>query len=166
MTAKRFLLVIAAGAGVLVLLLHYKERDSYRCQLCFSTKDVYQWRLGLWAGPSVPLTPAWEHVMETKFLHDLLPVSHRHTWKFAQGSPYYFFGTTWAGCAIGGGRYINNLCWKYDSSPQFRAFVQSKLKDGSITKSNLIALMTRPRTEEVPAEQKEANDLLESFSGP
>jgi hypothetical protein len=96
----------------------------------------------------------------------LLPVNHRHTWKFAQGSPYYFFGTTWAGCAIGGGRYVNNLCWKYESSPQFRAFIQMKLDDGSITKSNLIALMTRPRTEEIPPEQKEAGELLDTFSGP
>jgi hypothetical protein len=41
-----------------------------------------------------------------------------------------------------------------------------KLDDGSITKSNLIALMTRPRTEEIPPEQKEAGELLDTFSGP
>src|SRR6266851_2325523 len=98
-----FLVVVAVAAGVTILLLHYKERDSYRCQVCSSTKDVVQWRLGAWTGGSVPLSPKWERVAATQFLHDFLPTNHTHDWKFAQGSPYYFFGTRWGGCALGGG---------------------------------------------------------------
>lgn len=93
-TGKRILFVVAAAVGILILLMQYEVRDSYRGAVCFSTKDVYQWRIRLWGGPSLPLTPEWERVAETKFLHNLLPANHQHAWKFAQGSPYYFFGTT------------------------------------------------------------------------
>src|SRR5438552_1432313 len=92
---KRLLVVIGAVGAVAALLLHYKQRDSYRCQACLAKKDVFQWRLGSWAGVSVPLTPSWERATETHFLHDFLPSDHVHEWMFAQGSPYHFFGTTW-----------------------------------------------------------------------
>jgi len=163
-TRKRFLVVMAATAGVAVLLLHYKERDSYRCQVCFATKEVLQWRLGLGAA-SLPLTPAWERVTATRFLHDFLPANHTHDWALAQGSPYYFFGTTWGGCTIGGGRYMNHLCWMYESDPQFRTFIQRNLLDGSLAKSNVIALMSSPRTDATSPLQKEADELLARFSG-
>ena len=164
-TRKRFLVVMAAAAGVAVLLLHYVERVSYRCQVCSSTKDVFQWRLGSWMGASVPLTPTWERVTATRFLHDFLPAHHTHDWKFAQGSPYYFFGTTSGGCAIGGGRHVNELCQTYESSAQFRTFIQTKLLDGSLTKSNVIALLSSPRTDATSPLQKEADELLARFSG-
>src|SRR5260370_40322622 len=97
----RALLLIAAGGvvGIAVLFLHYKQRDSYYCQACWSRKDVFQWKLGSWMGTSVPLTPSWERLNETRFLKDFLPTNHVHDWMFAQGSPYRFFGTTWGGCA-------------------------------------------------------------------
>ncbi len=86
-TRKRFLVVMAAAAGVAVLLLHYVERDSYRCQVCSSTKDVFQWRLGSWMGASVPLTPTWERVTATRFLHDFLPAHHTHDAAAARQKP-------------------------------------------------------------------------------
>jgi len=163
MTAKmRRRLLFAIGA-IAVLLLNFKQRDSYRCQVCFSTKDVFQWRLGSWAGASVPLTPQWERVTSTRFFKDFLSLHHTHVWKFAQGSPYYFFGTTWGGCAIGGGRHVNPLCSMYDSSPDFRLFTQAKLNDGSLTKSNVIALMSSPRTEDTSPEQKQAKEVINKF---
>src|SRR5262245_7662923 len=100
-TRKRWFIVLGGVAIVAALLFHYKERDSYRCQICWTEKDVFQWRVGSWGGLSIPLAPRWERISETRFLHDLLPPDHIHNWKFAQGSPYHFFGTTWGGCAIG-----------------------------------------------------------------
>src|ERR1043165_3439193 len=126
-TRKRWFIAVGGVAIVSALLLHYKERDSFRCQSCWARKDVFQWRLGSWSGFSVPLTPSWEHITETRFAHDFLSSSHIHDWKFAQGSPYHFFGTTWGSCAIGGRRHVSELCEMYESSPEFRAFISRGL---------------------------------------
>ena len=164
MTAKtRLVVVVGAVAAVAALLLHYKQRDSSRCQICFAKKDVFQWRLGSWAGASIPLTPSWERVSDTHFQQDFLPGDHVHDWMFAQGSPYYFFGTSWRGCAIGGGRYVSELCQMYESSPDFRTFITQKLRDGSLAKSNVVALMSIRRTGESSLLQKDADTLLETF---
>src|SRR5260221_139192 len=111
---KRLLTGFVALTALALLLLHFRQRNSYRCQVCFSKRDVTQWRVGFWMGTSVPLTPSWQRVTDTHFLQDHLSTNHLHVWKFAQGSPYYFFGTTWGGCAIGGGRYISDFCWMYE----------------------------------------------------
>jgi len=160
---KRLLLVIGSVIAVAALFLHYMQRDSYRCQVCFTKKDAFQWRLGEWGDWSVPLTPRWERITETRFAHDFIPADHVHDWMFAQGSPYRFFGTTWAGCAIGAGRRVSGLCQMYESSSEFRAFLQGRLRDGSLAKSNLIAMVSVPRTGESPSQKKDADELLEAF---
>ena len=165
-TRKRLLLVIGAVAAAAVLLLHYKQRDSYRCQICFTKKDLFQWRLGSWMGFSVPLTPSWERITETRFRQDFLRSDHVHDWMFAQGSPYHFFGTTWGGCAIGGGRHVSELCQLYDSSPEFRTFITQKVRDGSLASSNVVALFSMPRTGEPSPLQKDADALLDTFFSP
>lgn len=162
-TRTRLKVAMGAVGALAVLLLHYKERDSYRCQVCFAGRDVFQWRLGLWPDPFMPLTPRWERIVGTRFLHDFLPVNHVHDWKFAQGSPYFFFGTTWGGCAIGGGRHGSELCQLYESSPEFRVFVEKKLRDGSLNRSNVVAVMSIQRTGEPSPLQKEADALLKAF---
>src|SRR5262249_17852679 len=106
---------------------------------CFATKEVSQWRFGSWVGASVPLTPSWERISSTHFQQDFLPVGHAHDWMFAQGSPYHFFGTTWGGCGIGGGSFVSELCQMYEHIPEFRIFIAEKLRDGSLTKTNVIA---------------------------
>jgi hypothetical protein len=146
-TRKRLLIAGGGVVGVFLLLAHFKERDSYSCQTCGSTRDEIQWRVGLWPDTSVPLTPKLERIHETRFFHDFLPGNHVHQWRFAQGSPYYFFGTTWGGCAIGGGRRFSEISRMYDSSPEFREFVQAKLKDGSLVKSNLLTLVAASANE-------------------
>jgi hypothetical protein len=158
-------MVLGGVAVVAALLFHYKQRDSYRCQICFANKDVFQWRLGSWPGLSIPLTPSWERIAETRFLHDFLPPDHIHDWMFAQGSPYYFFGTTWGGCALGGGRHVSELCQMYESSPEFRTFIAQRLSDGLLGRSNIIVLMSSPRTGEPSPLQKDADALLETFFG-
>jgi len=160
-TRKRLLTIGGSVLIVVVLLLNYKQRNSYYCQDCWSRKDVYQWRLGLWMDTSIPLTPTWERVTETRFHQDFLSTEHVHNWIFAQGSPYYFFGTTWGECAIGAGRHSSEVCEMYDSDPEFRAFIQTKLHDGSLTKSNLVALVSSSASQN--AFQKEEQTLLDSF---
>src|SRR5260221_9852086 len=84
-------------------------------------------------------------------------------WLLAQGSRYHFFGTTWAGCAIGGGRSISPLCQMYQSNPDFRTVIQTKVRDGSMTESNAKALISIPlRARHTPL-QAEADALLEGF---
>jgi hypothetical protein len=160
---KRWFIALGGAAAVAGLLFHYKERDSYRCQICWSRMDRLQWRLGLWGSFSVPLTPSWERITETRFFHDFLSSGHAHAWKFAQGSPYHFFGTTWGGCAIGSGRHVSELCQMYESSPKFRAFISRGLDDGALTRSNVLAMMSYPRLTEPSLIQKEADALLETF---
>jgi len=162
-TRKRLLFVIGGIAVVAFLVLHYEERDHYGCQICFSRKSVIQWRLVAWADASIPLTPSWEAVTGTRFLHDFFPTNHVHDWQFAQGSPYHLFGTTWAGCAIGGGRHISPLCELYESSLDFRTFIQTKINDSSLAKSNVIALMSIPSSDKSSTLRAQANALLEGF---
>ena len=162
-TRKRWFIAIGGAVVVAALLFHYKERDSYRCQICFAKKDVFQWRLGSWGGFSVPLTPSWERIAETRFLDDFLPTGHIHDCMFAQGSPYHFFGTTWGGCAIGRGRHISDLCRMYESSLEFRAFISQSLGDGMLARSNLVAMMSCPRSAKPSPLQKEADALLETY---
>ena len=164
-TRKRWFIAIGGVAVVAALLFHYKERDSYRCQICWAAKDVFQWRLGSWGGGgfSVPLTPSWERIGETRFQHDFLTGDHVHDWMFAQGSPYHFFGTTWGGCAIGSGRHVSEICQMYESSSEFRVFIGQKLHDGSLARSNVIAMMSIRRTGEPSPLKTEADALLETF---
>lgn len=162
-TPRRLLIFAATLTGIAALVLHYKERNSYSCQLCSSQKDVFQWRVGWWMGASVPLTPRWERVRESHFLHDFFPTGHAHDWKFAQGSPYHFFGTSWSGCALGAGRHQSELCQMYELSPEFRSFIQTKLRDGSLTRSNFVALASAPHVKEPSTLQKEADELLAAF---
>jgi hypothetical protein len=167
MTAKtrsRVLIALGVVAAIAALLFHYKQRDSYRCQICFATKSFLQWRIGVWGAPSVPLTPSWERITETRFEKDFMSSNHVHTWIFAQGSPYYFFGTTWGGCAIGAGRHVSDLCYMYETSPTFRSFLAQELRDGSLTKSNVIALTSIQRTgEKASPLQNDADALLAKY---
>jgi hypothetical protein len=67
------------------------------------------------------------------------------------------------GCAIGGGRHVSELCQMYESSPEFRAFITEKMRDGSLAKSNVVALSSIARTGEPSPLQKDADALLETF---
>ena len=122
-TRKCWSVALGSVAAIAALLFHFKQRDSYGCQGCLARKDVFQWRLGAWMDFSIPLTPSWERITESRFLRAFLPPGHTHVWKFAQGSPYHFFGTTWGGCALGEGRRVSKLCEMYESNRQFRRFL-------------------------------------------
>jgi len=109
------------------------------------------------------MTPSWERISETRFQHDFFTEDHVHNWMFAQGSPYHFFGTRWGGCAIGGGRHVSEVCQMYESNPEFRDFIGRKLRDGSLTRSKVIAMTSVRRTGEPSPLKKDADALLETF---
>jgi hypothetical protein len=145
-------------AGTILLLGNTMERDFYTCSSCYSKKSIRQWGVVM-----VPLTPELSRVDESRFYHDFFPSDHVHSWRLAQGSPYLFFGTLQFGCAIGPGRQVNRLAWMYGSNPNFQAFIQVKLKDGSLTKSNLIALASVPVSGGDAQQQKAMEELLKEF---
>lgn len=158
--SRKRLLLVACAVGVFAAFwFHYKQRDSYRCQICFARKDVFQWRFGSWMELSVPLTPKREQIGETRFLDDFVHEPHIHDWRYEQGSPYRFFGTTWAGCALGRG--LNQLCQMYEYHPGFQAFIARKIDDGSLSKSDFMTLMSSSRTDE--PSRKDAEALLKEF---
>jgi len=162
--ARKYVIVgVLCLAGLFVVLANYKQRDSYRCQTCWARKDIFQWRAGAWEELSVPLSPKWESVEETHFLHDFFPSEHVHDWKYAQGSPMYRFGTQWGGCAIGPGRHVSLFCDFYEKSPKFRTFIQAKMGDGSITTARLMALALEPGYGESSAIRREVNELIAAF---
>lgn len=161
-TRKR--LWIAIGLAFIgVLLCVYKQRETYRCEICFSTKSVFQWRIGSWTGLSFPLTPSWSVVQETRFQHDFLPQHHSHQWLFAQGSPYYCLGFRWSGCAIGPGRRESDLCQVYDSSEEFRQFIRAKLQGGTLAKSNFVNQATNGGLDRIPMATSKMSPLLDEF---
>lgn len=162
--SKRLLIVLAGIAALAAAVLNFKQRDSYRCQVCFSTRSVFRWRIGAWPEYSIPMSPKWQELIETQFARDFLSADHKHDWMYAQGSPYYWFGTKWGGCAIGSGRHVNDLCQIYESDRDFRTFVQARLRNGSLTKSNIVALFSVKPGSESPALRKDTTALLDEFN--
>jgi len=153
--------LVIGSMALAFCLLNYRERNSYYCQTCWSRKDVYQWRVGLWMEGSIPLTPSWERSTQTQIQMDFFPSNHIHHWEFAQGSPYYFFGTTWSGCAIGAGRHVNQLGAIYNSRADFRQFVKNQIRSGTLTSSNFIAMASLPDSSEIT--NGEGQRLLDAY---
>lgn len=157
-----FWLGVAAIAAALVLL-HFQQFDNYRCQLCQSRRQVRQWRVGFWMGPSLPLSPRREIVEDSHFYRDFFGSTHVHNWKFAQGSPYYFLGTTWGGCAIGGGRYTSQLFQLYERDAGFRNFVQTGLTNGALSYSNVLSLIADASPVQTGAVHDASQQLMDSY---
>ena len=148
MTRRRIITTLIVLATISVALLNYKERDSYRCRTCRSSKHVFQWRLGSWGGASIPITPKWQRIEESNLYRDFFPADHVHDWQYAQGSPYYLFGTSWGGCAIGGGRHTSELFQLYESSAAFRTLLQTRLREGALSRTAAVELLSMPSSPE------------------
>jgi len=58
---------------------------------------------------------------------------------------------------------MSEVCRMYNSSAEFREFIQAKLKDGSLAKSNLLILVSAPSNGTESGENERA--LLDSFFG-
>lgn len=65
-----------------------------------------------------------------------LPSTSLDWWKFDWLLGEEFFGEGW-----GERRQYRPLCEAYQESPEFRASIQAHLRDGSLTKADVIAMM-------------------------
>lgn len=139
---------IFGGLAALLLLspfLIYTERQSYQCPGCLSKKHVYQWHAGIWPEFAVPISFQRTVEEDSRTLSDFAPPNHTHDWIFAQGSPYIWFGTSWAGCAIGRRGSMNEFAQSYEGSENFREFVRRKQREGLDSKT-VYQILILPRT--------------------
>lgn len=123
-----------------------RDRDTYRCQTCFSRRHEYQWKVGRWSEPSMSVSPRRIVLEESRIYQHFVPPNHEHNWSFFQGSPYYWFGTTWGGCALGGNRQQNDLVNLLESpDDQAFGFISGKLKTGELTTNQLVSALAALR---------------------
>ena len=176
-TQRRAIRRLAFGLGVSLLLLAmiappyglYRERVTYQCPTCLSKREVFQWRIGDWGGFSIPLSTHREHFLDSSTLKRFTPRPHVHDWQFAQGSPYYWFGTQWGGCAIGAGRHRNDLGELMERSLKgFDDYVSRKLTTGIVTTNQLYEALISPRrwredTNTPTVAQARAQELMDEF---
>ncbi len=118
MSRKRKIVMFLSGFAILGLLLlfHFKQRDSYKCSICQSYKHVYQWRVGLWWGWSAPLTPKWEEIEKSEIRKSFFDENHEDSWLYAHGNDR------------------NHFSELYESVPCTRAFIAQKIKAGELRK--------------------------------
>ena len=162
MTRRKKILISLIGTIVLgaLLWLHYKERNNYECTACHSRKHLFQWRVGFWAGISFPLSSQWEQINESALCQDFFANRHVHDWVFAQGSPYYFFGTSWGGCAIGRGGDRNEFVQWYEIDSEFQQFIAVKVAQGKLPRDIVVQFASLPSWyDEVALNDAEKNKL-------
>lgn len=160
---KRILVMMGSLLTLAILLLHYQEIDCYRCPSCLSGRVVFQWRFGLWRGPSIPLAPGYERSGDNHVCQDLLPADHVHELKFLQSLALHFFGTMRTGLARSGDPRQSEFFWKYEEDPEFRKFIGMRLQDGSLARSNVIALILSGQTGKNSPLQKDAEALFSAY---
>ncbi len=142
---------------VLIVLLvavffHYRERETYRCMICHSEKDVFQWHLGRWPG-GIPISPENHRLRKSHIERDFYSKNHQHSWTFRQGSPYYLFGMSHGGCAVGSAN-ANELASSYNFLPDFRQFLKEELRTNTLSREEIRTLFTFPRYPKKPLSPK------------
>lgn len=146
-----------------------KDRNTYQCQTCFSKRHEFQWKIGDWSGWSLPVSPKRLVVDESRILRKFTPLPHEHEWKFAQGSPYYWFGSSWGGCALGSGRSRNELVTMLEMPiGEIDRFIGEKLRSGELSTNQLFAALRSQGAasktgEPLSDDQKLAEALMEEF---
>ena len=158
-SAWRSAALLSTGALIL-LIFHFQERDRYQCKDCLALREVKQWRIGLWP-LSLPLAPKQTTISSEQLGRDMLGAGHSHTWEFAQGSPYAWFGTKWFGCSLG--RYREDHWVRiYAESPDFRLFIKKAIQSGQITEPQIIEAM-KGRSQNQQESGQLMSDLFDRF---
>jgi hypothetical protein len=139
----------------------YRERNSYRCTVCFAKRDVFRWWFGSWRDFSIHIGGSKEVISEKAFGETFLREHTTHQWEFAQGSPYYW-GSRWGGCALGSGRRVSQVFETYEMIPDFRNFIDEQLKNGMLSSNTLVAIVSDNSLEETPL-RKQGNDLIDRY---
>jgi hypothetical protein len=162
---KKRWLVIGTALILATFLLYpvgpYRERNSYRCTVCFAKRDVFRWSFGSWHSFSFPITGSKEVISEKTFGEKFLREHKTHQWEFAQGSPYYW-GCRWGGCALGRGRHVSQVFEMYEMVPDFRDFIDEQLKSGTLSSNTVVAIFS-DRSREETLLQKQGNELIDGF---
>lgn len=145
---KKELWLVMSGALLMLAaaLFVYRERRTYQCPNCTSEQHVFQWHIGSWTSANTPLSEK-QIVIQPSFAFTAFSgTNHAHTWVFAQGSPYYLFGTKWGGCAIGPGRHQSDFAGLFESSADFREFVFGRIASSKCTTNEIVNLIRLPHT--------------------
>jgi hypothetical protein len=164
LTKKRLLLigtVLIVGVFALLPFGPYRERNSYRCSVCFAKKDSFRWWVGSWHDFAIPISKQTEVISQAKFGERFLPAHKVHQWEFAQGSPYYW-GRRWGGCALGSGRHVSQIFETYESIPEFRELIQEQIRIGALNSNTFIAIISDTARGETPL-QKQGDELMDRF---
>ena len=162
---RRLAIGFAIGFGALVALAPpyglRRDRDTFQCSACLSKRHVFQWKVGEWTSPSLPLSPKTSVVEESRTYRCFTAQPHVHEWHYFQGSPYYWFGTSSGGCALGANRHRNDLAEAMEHPwPDFVEFVDSQLKSGVLTTNQIYEALVSPRTWTGATNQPTAGQLL------
>lgn len=138
----------------LVLFFYHRDNRNYACEGCLSRQSRNQLRIGIWMGPSIPISPDRVEERTSNLYRDYLASNHTHVWDFAQGSPYGLLG--WGGCALGhAGRSMGDLAALYEQDSRFRGFVHRKEAKGELISSDFAAACLLP---DCPKNQEYVSD--------
>ena len=133
-----FTAVLLALAGT---FFTYRERSTFNCPGCLSTRHEYQWRIGFWSGSDPALSSKRVEEVPSFTFKTIVGTNHTHTWVFAQGSPYFFLGTKWGGCALGRGRHKSEFGKLFEEDTEFRDFVFGKIAAVELTTNDVSKLI-------------------------
>lgn len=170
---RRWTLRIVVGFAVLAAIAPpyglRRDRNTYQCQTCYSKRHEFQWKVGAWTSRSLPVSPRRIVLEESRTFQRFVPPHHEHQWAFYQGSPYFWFGTSWGGCALGAKRHRNDLVDLLEGSVGNPiGFFSGKLSTGKLTTNELLTALAAPRhwqtqTNSLTAGQQLAATLTEEF---
>ena len=146
---------VLLAAALWLLLCHYHYVEHYHCSECLARRTDAQWRVGVTPlgyplfhdsgtvyGPgSFALLRRVGAVEPSLATTQLFPPSHTHRWTFVQGSPYYLFGTRWAGCALGSGYRYTPFAYAWGDAG-FREYVSHLVESGRYSREHLVQLFT------------------------
>ena len=156
-------------AGLLSPFGLHRDVKRFRCSTCLSTRQDSQWFLGEWSGPSIPVSPRRQIIVDSVTLGRFTPQPHQHEWRFSQGSPYFLFGMS-RGYALGAGRHVNRLADSVEEiSDQAVPFLSRKLAAGELSTNQLYQALISPvrsEGEKSPLSSAKilAGKLLDEFS--
>lgn len=111
-------------------------------------------------GFSLPLSPTETQTEELPHVLTLLG-PHQHKWAFMQQSPYYWFGTRWGGCAVGGARASNSVALHlFENVPAFRQAIEREVVAGSLDRVTTVAAILHGQDHSAPEATRRLHDKL------
>jgi hypothetical protein len=125
------------------VLAGYHHVGYYQCNTCGAGMVSHEWGLGDPGGLGFPILPVLEAQTPSHAHEDLFDREHLHEWAGWFG---WVRSTIWA-LHWDGHPHYNSFGRLYEDDPRFRAFIQSKLRAGPLTReeaASLVALRRPP----------------------